>query len=290
MVERDTELYTRRNKLPPFKPTSSTHTYINVFDDATKEQKISIRKSEKLLGKNLVDAETGEPIKFSRSTWNAREGRLDLRTDIIVAMGTGRLDIKQRRRVEESMTGIAADAMDRGKADPAKPKSDSYGRPSAQFAGTHSPSRHPIITQYLLEGPLNPRCHTKWDVRSDKILVSDENDLLIMAEDGVDFSLKSTHAQQPLHSSSSSRPAYTKNVLLASSRAADASAGEDGYLDETDDSAAVASVDSSHTPPSIASQTALSLLSTTHSPLPRRARSPNIQQEADQQIGQTLGT
>jgi hypothetical protein len=47
-------------------------------------------------GENLIDAETGKPISVTKASWNAQEGRIDLDTSTILAMGTGRLDIKAR--------------------------------------------------------------------------------------------------------------------------------------------------------------------------------------------------
>jgi hypothetical protein len=47
-------------------------------------------------GENLIDAETGKQISVTKASWNAQEGRIDLDTSTILAMGTGRLDIKAR--------------------------------------------------------------------------------------------------------------------------------------------------------------------------------------------------
>lgn len=45
---------------------------------------------------SIIDAETGEILEFSKAKWNVGEGRVNLSTSNILAMGTGKLDIKAR--------------------------------------------------------------------------------------------------------------------------------------------------------------------------------------------------
>lgn len=226
------------------------------------------------MAKHMVDAETGEPIGFSRATWNAKEGRLDLKTDIIVAMGTGRLDLKKQQwpRAVGSTDAPFESAM--STTDTSLPSVF-----SPQNWGSHTaPTRHPLITQYLLEGPLNPRCHDRWDVRSDKIVVNDESELQDLAEEGVSFNidLNDTPSSRDV---SCGRVGYSSNVLLMLPSTESM---------EADDVTATSTADSAAPSPlqATASSSALSVNSSLPS---RRVRTPNALIETDRQLGSTLG-
>ena len=247
------DLYKFKNKIKPFLPPSSTHEYEDVFEKPRTRPNNSLKKSERLVGKNIVDAETGEPIGLSKATWNVREGRLDLKTNVIIAMGTGRLDISQRCSPTKSLTStVATDAEQVTELPPdtTSPVISSPYRPerglrsgqklgrelssrqhssqvlstSGRFAleqhkrekfdGNDSsrnsgsststsvvssvvveteqvpvaPTRHPLITQYLRQGPLNPRCHTHWDRRTDSVLVQSEAQRRALADEDVELS------------------------------------------------------------------------------------------------------
>jgi len=228
---------------------------------------------------SMRDAETGEPIVLSKAGWNVREGRLNLNTETILAMGTGRLDIKNRIKEKEqselpqhtskqisrnpyagrlspiysvenstkcqstvgttpltgsphnraqlrcmdsinfdtfhsyngsgvnSPTGTAISSANITRQNTFKPdvQLNAALLSRALQSIPHTPNtassaiitttttghrRHPLLTQYLKEGPRNAMHHRYWDARSNTVIPEDEdgNPLLDVAEEGVEYS------------------------------------------------------------------------------------------------------
>jgi len=259
-------MYVRRKKLEPFRPSSKSHNLasaadlfpLKVVEKKEEEQNLDAFKD------GMKDAETGEPIVLSKSGWNMKEGRLNLNTQTILAMGTGRLDIRSRVREKEAvqMQKLTTRSLYMGKLSPIysgehTPQStgpedlplhskaairagnvlneysyndaSGFNSPIASALSSTNVSRrnsyqpdanlnaallaralhsipqtphtalsqqipvghrrHPLLTQYLKEGPLNPMYHRYWDPRSNTVMAEDEDGQpLGVAEEGVDDS------------------------------------------------------------------------------------------------------
>lgn len=92
-------MYVRKKKLHPFMPTSVGQGFASAEDlFAPKAGPVQAppELDEQAFKDSIRDAETGEAIGISKAGWNVVEGRLNLNTKTILAMGTGRLDIKTR--------------------------------------------------------------------------------------------------------------------------------------------------------------------------------------------------
>lgn len=91
-------MYVRKKKLSPFISGAKCQGFGSVEDifPSKPPPAEEIPPDPDCFGKDLVDAETGEPIELLKVRWNVKEGRLNLDTATILAMGTGRLDIKSR--------------------------------------------------------------------------------------------------------------------------------------------------------------------------------------------------
>lgn len=161
----------------PFKPNSFTY----AFDDCDKLfPKIPPPETPKPVEVDtyfdeLVDAETGEPIKLSNARWNAVEGRLNLDAKTILAMGTGKLNISNKDN------GTKLPPIPSSSSSPQRQQQQQYLMQSEENV-----RRHPLVTQYLLEGPMNARFHKYWNVREDQVDLNDETRPDIM-EEGVDY-------------------------------------------------------------------------------------------------------
>eukprot|EP01032_Pedospumella_encystans_P015915 gene15915-18178_t len=272
-------MYVRKKKLQPFLPSSKSHDMASAADlfppkvPAHKEVEYNLDAFKD----SMRDAETGEPIVLSKAGWNVREGRLNLNTQTILAMGTGRLDIKNRIKekaqleppkhtsqtsrnpyagrlspiysVENSTkcqstvgatplagsprnrtqlrcmdnlsfdnfhsyngsgvnspTGTAISSANITRQNTFKPdvelnaallsralQSIPHTPNTASSAlvttGTTGHRRHPLLTQYLKEGPLNAMHHRYWDARSNTVIPEDEEgNPLDVAEEGVEYS------------------------------------------------------------------------------------------------------
>ena len=174
----------------PFKPNSFTYQ----FDDCDKLfPKLPSPEKPKPVEVDtyfdeLIDAETGQPIKLYNARWNAVEGRLNLDSKTILAMGTGMLNISNKAH-EDKLPPIA-------------PSSSSPKRQQTPQLMNASPEgaarRHPLLTQYLLEGPVNPRFHRYWNVREDQVDLNDETRYDIM-EEGVDYYDEANISQLDAH-------------------------------------------------------------------------------------------
>ena len=258
----------RRKKLEPFRPSSKSHNMASaeeLFPPKTVEKK-EVEQNLDAFADGMKDAETGEPIVLSKSGWNVKEGRLNLNTQTILAMGTGRLDIKNRVKLDEApntqklptrtlYTGGKLSPIYSGEhtpqsyrpSDPAfhsklvhmragnilnddshndasgfnSPVTSALSSTNISRRNSYQPDtnlnaallaralqsipqtphtalteeiptghrRHPLLTQYLKEGPLNAMYHRYWDPRSNTVVAEDEHGQpLEVAEEGVDDS------------------------------------------------------------------------------------------------------
>lgn len=138
-------MYARREKQKPFRPSASYKALeipLPLFqkpndidpddDNRTKRQSAQPDFSA------MVDAETGEPLNYTRAKWTAKEGRLSLTAKTILDMGTGKLDIRNRQSTAVSAQTHSEELI---------PSSGS----------------HPIVEQFLKDGPLSPMYHVNWN-------------------------------------------------------------------------------------------------------------------------------
>lgn len=91
-------MYVRKKKISPFVIGAKCHGFAKA-EDIFQEKQPAPQEPYRVVsgfGEGLIDAETGKPISISKASWNATEGRIDLDTSTILAMGTGRLNIKNR--------------------------------------------------------------------------------------------------------------------------------------------------------------------------------------------------
>lgn len=148
----------------------------------------------------FVDAETGEPLKFSLARWNNREGRVNLDGRTIIEMGTGRLDISRRVQANPSTSSIASynsstiSCIDSPNKSPDNCNYVSFATDSITInspesvgnrihnhsisCGTYAQSdsgtvqtRHPLLTQYLKTGPINIKHNKYWNPRTNTVIV-----------------------------------------------------------------------------------------------------------------------
>jgi hypothetical protein len=93
-------MYVRKKKVPPFISTTKSNTGFSSAADFCPARESTDYDDQTFnldaFKDFMCDAETGEPISMSKARWNRKEGRLSLNTATILAMGTGRLDIKTR--------------------------------------------------------------------------------------------------------------------------------------------------------------------------------------------------
>jgi hypothetical protein len=123
----------------PFMPTSSTpvdlqgdvHTAINKLQTSRTSRSAS-------LDRHIIDAETGESLTFTTSTWNGIEGKVNLSSETILNRGTGKIDVL--------------------KADIPVPISST------------STDSNPLVAYFMENGPLNVRMHKDWDPKSGKVV------------------------------------------------------------------------------------------------------------------------
>ena len=103
-------MYARRKKQSPFVCGAKSNGFAKIEDifptksDNKDDEQLNLNGFED----SMIDAETGQPIKMSKARWNVKEGRLNLDTATILAMGTGRLDIRNRVHYEETLTSTPA--------------------------------------------------------------------------------------------------------------------------------------------------------------------------------------
>lgn len=145
-------MYARREKQKPFRPSASfkaLETTLPKFEksepvDPDEDLRVKARASKPDFV-NMVDAETGEPLEYTKATWTPQEGRLSMTARIIIDMGTGKLDLKNRTTPKDCLAEINRDS------------SSSHVR------------RHPLIDEFLAKGPLTPMYHVNWDPLTNEI-------------------------------------------------------------------------------------------------------------------------
>eukprot|EP01042_Synura_sphagnicola_P005667 gene5667-7231_t len=132
-------MFTRREKQKPFRPSASFKALDVPLQPFTKSDQVDPdddhrvrRPPSKPDFPMMVDAETGEPVGYTRAKWTAKEGRLSLTARTILDMGTGKLDIKTR----------------------CNPRSDDTLDENSTIS-QHS-NINPIVKEFLQNGPLTP--------------------------------------------------------------------------------------------------------------------------------------
>ena len=93
----------------------------------------------------FFDEETGEPLQLTKAKWTPKEGRLSLNAKTILSMGTGLLDLKYSSHGERSST---------------------Y---NPNLLRTPPQNYHPLVSQFMADGPLTPMMHQNWNPRTDKV-------------------------------------------------------------------------------------------------------------------------
>lgn len=142
-------MYIRKERKKPFTPSASFQSLSkSLLSSPTTSvtDNLSANGSEStMIKEEIKDAETGESLSFTKAKWTAKEGRLSLNAKVILAMGTGKLDII-----------TSSQSSDRSKTNK-----------------THEQERchtaHPLIQEFLTKGPLTPYMHKDWDPRRDRV-------------------------------------------------------------------------------------------------------------------------
>lgn len=139
-------MYARREKQKPFRPSASFRALDAPLQPFTNSDQVDPdddhrvrRPPSKPDFPMMVDAETGEPIGYTRAKWTAKEGRLSLTARTILDMGTGKLDIKTR----------------------CNPRSEEVSDESSTIS--QQSRTNPIVKEFLQNGPLNPMYHKHWN-------------------------------------------------------------------------------------------------------------------------------
>ncbi len=153
-------MYSRREKQKPFRPSAS---YKALDIPLTKFQlphEIDTEEDNRVKTKSnipdfssMIDAETGEQLKYTNAKWSAKEGRLNLTARTILDMGTGKLDIKNRQLHSTSLHANA----------------NSSPLLSARSCNKNQ-DRHPLVNQFLTDGPLSPMYHVHWNPLSNSVI------------------------------------------------------------------------------------------------------------------------
>lgn len=159
----------------------------------------------------MRDAETGEALEFTRSKWTSREGRLNLSAQMIVDMGTGRLDISKKSKISEpsrstnkldvdntvsstnhvpslvhsssasstrnSSSRVEEEVTSRKSSDMLTGKHfDTKSRPKDGNSNIVSESElHPLVEEFLKVGPLTPLFHINWNPVTNNINSTDDS-------------------------------------------------------------------------------------------------------------------
>lgn len=165
-------MYIRKERKKPFTPSASFQSLSKSLlssaspptttTSLTDSISTNGRRESTILKEEIKDAETGESLSFTKAKWTAKEGRLSLNAKVILAMGTGKLDII-----------TSSQHSDRG----------------VKINETHEQERcptataHPLIQEFLTKGPLTPYMHKNWDPRRDRVRSSSNtNDDSILDE------------------------------------------------------------------------------------------------------------
>lgn len=96
----------------------------------------------------IRDSGTGEELKFTASKWSSREGRVNLDSKSIIAVGTGRLDIAHNLVCLNN---------------------EDLSLHSSEFDSPTRRERHSLVQQFLKRGPLIPMFHRDWDPKTDSV-------------------------------------------------------------------------------------------------------------------------
>lgn len=159
-------MYARREKQKPFRPSASfraLETNLLKFEktepvDSDDDLRIKSRLVKQDFP-NMIDAETGEPLQYTKAKWTPQEGRLSMNARTIIDMGTGKLDLKNRTaRYQNHHVEIDANTIPNGR-------------------------RHPLIDQFLAEGPLTPMYHVNWDPLTNEVDHSKSAHSLLFEDD-----------------------------------------------------------------------------------------------------------
>lgn len=168
--------------------------------------------------RDLVDAETNQPIKTTLANWNSKEGRVNCDAEGMINQGTGKLDITYRKLETQSRSPILHLAP--------LPQTASYNH------------RHPLVDRFLDEGPLTKVVHRYWNARSDEIeydytSLKDEGELEglnLQRSDARDNEIISTahshhspnsrHSQHSRHSRPSTARSANNTARLSTARSA----------------------------------------------------------------------
>ena len=105
----------------------------------------------------IRDAETGEPIKFTKSKWDAVEGRVNLDYRSVILMGTGAMCIKSTA----NGTGLTKDML----FDMTEDNGDVDGDEELSF----KEEDNPLFIKFMREGPQNIMSHERYNVKTGKV-------------------------------------------------------------------------------------------------------------------------
>jgi hypothetical protein len=131
----------------------------------------------------MFDAETGEPLKFTTSTWNGLEGKVNLSPKSILERGTGKIDVLHA-------SGIST-------------KQNYRARES-----------NPLVSFLEESGPLNVRMHKDWDAKTDQVVrlppISARDSPPVPPQAGLTSDALSVHSKSSHHSSHHSKGSSDK--------------------------------------------------------------------------------
>lgn len=105
----------------------------------------------------IRDAETGEPLTFTKSKWDAVEGRVNLDYRSIILMGTGAMSIKSTA----NGTGLSREML-----------FDTTSDESAEDENCDldiNENSNPLFVKFLRDGPLNKMSHQRYNVKTGEI-------------------------------------------------------------------------------------------------------------------------
>lgn len=153
-------MYSRREKQKPFRPSASYKaldiplTTFQLPHEIDSEEDNRVKRNSNIpdFG-SMIDAETGEQLKYTNAKWSAKEGRLNLTARTILDMGTGKLDIKNRPFYSSSLHAN----------ENSSPTLSARSRENNQ-------DRHPLVNQFLTVGPLSPMYHVHWNPLSNSVI------------------------------------------------------------------------------------------------------------------------
>jgi len=156
----------------PFRPSSKVTNASGTKLDRKlhiKNKKVKIKKD---VDETVFDAETGKPIKLTKSIWTGREGRLDIDGKTVLAMGTGMLDILSKDRspggYKEHSNNHTNNMYNND-----IPKIDSF-----------ETKKNDLVEMFHERGPLKVIFHKYWDPKTGEI--NDELRSVSESEEDID--------------------------------------------------------------------------------------------------------